>query len=226
MRHLSTSTPRVALPEPRLLDPPLLTVLLLVLPLLLLPLLLLVLSFAPAAAQIPCANGNSTVNFPSGHLWVSPAGSGPDFGQAGVALVCTVRDCNNQPIANLPAQDLWLDSWSGTDPFLPCPNGGTIADAPTNANGTTSWLQPMRAGGAVYGGLNVYIQGVPLAGPAIPITVRSPDMNADGLVDIVDVSHFSQVYFGAYAPEADFNADGVLDLTDIGILARTLGDSC
>ena len=53
--------------------------------------------------------------------------------------------------------------------------------------------------------------------------VNSPDMDGSCLVNLVDISLFSVVFFGVYAPCADFNWDGVINLTDISIFVQHLG---
>ena len=60
----------------------------------------------------------------------------------------------------------------------------------------------------------------------LPITVRSPDMDGNLAMDIVDFALFAPHYTSPpkpYNPQADFNCDGMVDLLDLAMFAFHYG---
>jgi hypothetical protein len=51
----------------------------------------------------------------------------------------------------------------------------------------------------------------------LPYSVKSPDINGDLMVDIVDLALFTPVYTGAqpYTHCMDYNCDGLINLIDM-----------
>jgi hypothetical protein len=50
----------------------------------------------------------------------------------------------------------------------------------------------------------------------LPVTVKSRDLNGDGVVDLLDLAHFARAWGDpAAGPAADFNGDGRVDDTDL-----------
>ncbi|HOX24204.1 MAG TPA: hypothetical protein PLL30_00440 [Candidatus Krumholzibacteria bacterium] len=173
----------------------------------------------------------------AGHVWVSPAGRGPMLSNAyfpgwpdGVDATIHVRllDQNGDPIVAYPAEDIWLGAPVGV-PFAYCA-GGTVADDDTDANGETTISRPLRAGGQVppTDQPRVFVGGQPIAFGDLPLTVNSPDVNGDLVVDLSDIVFFTQDLLGGGIVDFrhDFNADGVLNLSDVVVLAASLGDRC
>ncbi|MEN8007818.1 MAG: hypothetical protein ABFS42_12435, partial [Candidatus Krumholzibacteriota bacterium] len=138
-----------------------------------------------------------------------------------------LRDPANNPVANYPAEDMWLESVADCHWCIrPC-QGGAIADADTDANGQTTWTNPLRAGGYSQDLTVVMIAGSPLtSGPGLNIMHNSPDINGDGAVNLSDVSFFSADFFGGYSFRSDFQYDGVVNLSDVSKIAQSIGASC
>jgi hypothetical protein len=177
-----------------------------------------------ALAGVPDV-GLSTAAAAPGTLYIAPNGGGRTLAQVGCVVTVTVRDGNAAPIAGFPFQDIWLDSASPGDLNL-C-QGGSVADANTDASGHTTMSGTLRGGGFTQGGLRVLLAGVPISGsPSLPIRVNSPDITADLMVNLGDVGPFSTNLNGVYNFRSDFFPDGVINLADVGILSQFLGASC
>ena len=175
------------------------------------------------------------VEFPLGTpvvLYNVPNGMGSAFTEArdlGGAVDATItlylRDANNDPVVDFPAEDLVLEPSADFD--SPCP-GGTIADGNTDVNGMTQWVNPLFAGGWSEGSTVVMIGGIPLHPfPGfLPISHNSPDINGDLIVNLIDVSLFAQGYFGDYSFRIDLRYDGVINLADLSLFAQGMGAAC
>jgi hypothetical protein len=135
------------------------------------------------------------------------------------------------PVPDYPAEDIWLEAQG----LVPCP-GQAHADDDTDAEGWFTFSLPLQMGGWTDpegGDPHPYIMvaGSPLCelnGPAIQpaILVNSPDLNADGQVNLSDVGLFSSDFYGAHRFRSDFFWDGVLNLADVGRLATGIGHEC
>lgn len=136
-----------------------------------------------------------------------------------------------EPVAGFPAEDLWLEAPG----LMACP-GGTTADADTDTEGWFTFSLPLSLGGWTDPqGAEPYpmvlVSGSPLYelnGPIIRPTllINSPDINADGQVNLTDLGLFATDYTGEYSFRSDFFWDGVLNLTDVGRLAAAFGNQC
>ena len=147
----------------------------------------------------------------------------------------TVLDGNGDPVLNFPALDMWLETTNGG--LVPC-SGGTAADQNShNVTGFTLWAQPLLAGGADGGTgsgvvTTVYISGAPLVGSDMALWHNSPDINADGLVNVTDVQVFAVDYFayaadtGDYEFKSDLEFDNAVNVSDIVPLAQGQGHNC
>jgi hypothetical protein len=172
-------------------------------------------------------------------LFCTPAGDGAAFADAnafgGSRIDATLEVIlyNDQPgwgepVANYPAEDMWLQSYPPT--LAPCP-GGTIADANTDQDGRTHWGRPLRAGGHLDpdagNELLLFVNGTPAYGlPELGMRFNSADLNGDGLVNLSDVGEFAIDLFGVYAYRSDFVWDGIINLSDVGRMARSIGGAC
>jgi hypothetical protein len=115
-------------------------------------------------------------------------------------LTISVRivDQTNAPIPNIPEYDIWLVGCNVT--LAMCGGSGAItASAPTNQNGETTITARYAAGGCDNTGVRVVVMGCVIgagicADPCIPIKIRSPDINADYVVNLVDFSLFGAGY--------------------------------
>ncbi len=172
-------------------------------------------------------------------LFSLPSGAGRNFAQAMIrggwridaTLVMVLWSDQpgwGAPVPFFPAEDMWLSANSGR--LVPC-NGGTIADADTDATGRTSWAEPLRAGGQCDLGsgdrLFVVVNG-DLAADLTDLGLRlnSADLNGDRVVNLTDVSMFVSDLDGTYAYRSDFAWDGVLNLSDAGFMGQSLGSQC
>lgn len=147
----------------------------------------------------------------------------------------TVLDGNGDPVLNFPALDMWLETTNGG--LVAC-TGGTQADQNThNVTGFTLWAAPLQAGGADGGPLSgvvtmVMISGAPLVGSDLALWHNSPDINADGLVNVTDVQVFAVDYFAFaadplnYEFKSDMEYDGAVNVSDIVPLAQGQGHHC
>lgn len=166
-------------------------------------------------------------------LLVVPDGSGAPFTQArraaGSIVDATItltlmHPCG--PFANFPREDIWLETPGAG--FIACA-GGTIADVDTDAEGTTRWTLPLRAGGFSPGPCVIVINGsTPFGMPPLDLSFKSPDLSGDLAVNLADVARFAPAYLGVggYSFAADLLADGNVDLADIPVLARSIGAHC
>ncbi len=201
----------------------------------------LVLLLPTLGAAIPDL-GNSTVEWAyEGEeilsLMVVPDGTGFAFDQArppgnpvsgpvmpvDATITLTIIDGLDTPVANFPSEDIWLESADGG--MIPCV-GGTIADQDTDVLGRTYWRQPLLAGGSSMSTINVRVNGDRIGDRDLPLWINSPDLNGDGVVNLVDISTFAPDFHGAYTYASDFNNDGVINLADIPYLAAANGSHC
>ena len=61
----------------------------------------------------------------------------------------------------------------------------------------------------------------------MPLSVNSPDINGDLVVDLVDLGMFAGDYNNAsYDFRSDLTGDGIENLADIGEFAMYNGDEC
>jgi hypothetical protein len=166
-------------------------------------------------------------------LLVLPDGTGNPFSEAQIlddgtridaTITLVLLDNFFTPIATYPFEDMWLESSDGG--LIPC-IGGTTADSNSDANGETTWANPLRAGGSSSEVTYVVVSGAPLtSNPPLDLKFNSPDIDGDGYVNLMDVTLFSAAYFGPYDFSCDFYADGVLNLLDVSLMATGLGASC
>ena len=167
-------------------------------------------------------------------LVITPEGTGAPLTQArtpdGTIVDATIHltlnsNCiTTEPVANFPAEDMWLESTTNGVNFC---LGGNLPDGPTDIEGNTQWSQPLLGGGWDDVDCRVVVNGlVTPAGNTLNLIINSPDSNGDGEINIVDVYEFAQDFFGPYRFRADLAFDGVINLSDLSILGASLGQSC
>ncbi|MBU8871291.1 MAG: hypothetical protein KOO60_10555 [Gemmatimonadales bacterium] len=163
---------------------------------------------------------------------VCPGGDGRSLNQAmlfgGEIMDATieihVRDLNGYPIHGFPMEDIWMEM-PGVNFCL----GGGRVDFHTDSNGYTEFSLPKAGGGwSEDFDLVGLINDSPFAVQSTLSSLRmnSPDMNGDGVVNLLDVGLYASVYWEGYSYAADFHWDGLLNLTDVSILAQHFGHSC
>lgn len=174
-------------------------------------------------------------------LFSLPDGSGKPFtecfeiGAAGAiqdgTITLVVNDGLGAPVANLGFQDMWIEAApSGGGPGLvPCA-GNLVADANTDATGTTQWVNPLFASGYSENNTIVYINGDALTsggGAGLAIYHNSADINADGNINLTDTGFFANdLFFGPYNFRSDYNGDTFINLTDAGFIGTAIGLGC
>jgi len=60
----------------------------------------------------------------------------------------------------------------------------------------------------------------------LALSFNSPDINADGVVNLSDAGEYTARLGGGYSYEIDFNYDGSENLPDAGYMRAGLGASC
>lgn len=169
------------------------------------------------ADQPDCSN--CTATSAAGHFSIQPDGGGPTLESLGLTVTLTIRDALNQLIVGFPYQDIWLGDNAGGTEITLC-SGGSYADANTDENGTTTISGAISGGGWTTSGLQVYAAGLPFGSAPLPITVTSPDLDGNLIVEFNDLSMvpggFAQLYLaGGYDLRVDLNCDGAVNLADV-----------
>lgn len=165
-------------------------------------------------------------------LLVVPDGDGNPFTEAhdeegnvvDATITLTILDGIGIPIQHFPFEDCWLESMDGG--LVPC-IGGTIADYDTDIDGMTQWVNPLRAAGYSEAPVQVLINGEALTtNLGLPLRFNSPDINADGIVNLIDAAILTSDYFSGYTFRCDLSGDGVLNLVDVPLFARYIDAQC
>lgn len=168
----------------------------------------------------------STASSGTGCIDITPGGNGPALSTPGLTITVTVLDGSSNPIPGYPFQDIW---W--TDPAMGsgvemC-QGGSVADANTNASGVTTISGSASGGGWTQGGVQVYLAGVAVGTPLLNIDVNSPDINGDLSVNLADLGNFATDFNDVnYNFRSDFNCDVTENLADVGKFATHNSETC
>jgi hypothetical protein len=149
-----------------------------------------------------------------------------------------VKDAAGVGIANIPWTDYWMNACDAAQELCLCASP-IAADSLTNSAGRTTFSDRMAAGGCILtGGMYVSCQGKTFLDVAtctapicIDIVIVSPDINADCLVNLSDLSFFGQSYnksLGApeYDPCCDYNDDDTCNLSDFSFLGEHYQHAC
>ncbi|MFH1755890.1 MAG: hypothetical protein ABIA59_09325 [Candidatus Latescibacterota bacterium] len=168
----------------------------------------------------------STVTTQGGLLLTCPAGDGPSLSDIGGRISITVRSMCPEwseplPIPVIPATDIWL--WS--EGVLLCGGSSSAnADGPTDSQGMTTISGPVASGGYAET-VHVVVMGV-LLGEMTGLSVVSPDIDRDLLVNLGDLAEFASAFFGLYDPRADMDGNGLINLTDFVLFAGHWQHAC
>ena len=178
---------------------------------------------------------NSDATAAAGVLFCCPQGDGDALAANGLTVTVTIRDNVNAPIANIPAFDIWLTSCAG-DVLAMCGGSAAInASAPTDQNGVTTITARFAVGGCDNTGVRAVFQGLAIGAgvcgdPCLPIKIRSPDLNANYVVNLVDFATFGAGYTSppkAYNECIDFVAPfGTVTLPDFARYGVHANHSC
>lgn len=160
-----------------------------------------------------------TATAPGGTLLIVPSGTGPTLGEKNTPISVNVVDSNLDPIVGYPFQDIWVDD-AGDGSISLC-NGGSAADANTNASGDCTISGAIAGGGFTQAGLRVYLAGVAITGSAaLLIDLNSCDVDGDLVVGLNDFAEFAIDFNAGTNPfRSDFVPDGVVNLADLGDFA-------
>lgn len=175
----------------------------------------------------PCT---SEASAPAGLIFGCPGGDGETLGGNGLVISVTVRNGNN-PVPGIPAFDIWVNGCSDMLPLCNT-NGGVGAAAPTDANGQTTIVGGLPAGGCDLAGIFVVVQGIRVGCDlrCLPIKIKTPDLNGSQSVNLADFSTFGAGYTSppkAYNECIDIAAPfGTVTLIDFAKFAPHMGHSC
>jgi len=150
-----------------------------------------------------------------------------------------VRDEGYSPVAGIPPTDFWMNACDAPQELAVCDAPFFLADSMTGPNGRTTFSGQIAAGGCILtGGVFFVVQGktlMDLETCAVPIcldvVIVSPDINADGQVNLSDLSFFGQSYnhqLGEpeYNPCCDFNDDEDCNLSDFSYVGEHYQHEC
>ena len=166
-------------------------------------------------------------------LFICPLGDTDSLEDQGWSLWILVLDTVGVPVEGVPAADFWLIDCDPVNDMILC--GGSAssnADSSTNSAGITTMSNTSVAGGGCADGLAVVVQGFVIEDSTtncttpvcLPVAIRSPDMNGDLILTLVDLTNFAGSYPPqAYAPCGDMNADGIITLVDLTNFAQHFG---
>jgi len=174
-----------------------------------------------ASAGIPDEVQSSAVSA-GGVTMITPAGTGGTLGAAGATITVTVLDAGGLPVPNFPFQDVYLGH-PGDNSIKLC-QGGSTADANTNAAGVTT-ISGVISGGGYSTTTQVYINGTPLAQAPLAVGLNSPDINGDRIVNLTDFSIFGTDY-NTTQFRSDIVYNGVVNLADFSRFGQTYFEQC
>ena len=194
-----------------------------------------------ASTSIPLVGWIISANTEEASIFILPDGSGPPLTQAmlfggeviDASIVVGVVNPIGQPVSYYPLEDVRLEPEVGTaSSCLVQALGGFWADHDTDLNGEAFFSTSLAGGGWTVDPLWVYVNGTRAEHPngwehpPVRLRFNSADINADGVVDLIDVSIFATDFFGEYHYRSDFRWDGVLNLMDCEMLAIGFGKIC
>ena len=177
---------------------------------------------------VPPPNSQVETAYPGASIYTVPgrlgqpltAAHGP-FGTVDATITLTLLDSSGYPVADFPADDIWLESPTGSFAFPPL---GTTADGPTDQNGQTWWTHPLDGGGCTEGALVVWVGSMPIYESPLDLRINSADQNGDLLVDLQDLAIFGESFGSTDAYCADLNFDGVVNIVDFFIFRQSWQD--
>jgi hypothetical protein len=194
--------------------------------------LLLVAGIASAGIIDPCGG---TVTFNGSQptcYFACPAGDTDAFYLQGFSWSFTIVDLAAAPVADIPGSDFWLVDCDPINDLALCAgSASSAADSATNALGQTSMSNGSLSAGGWANGLSPVVQGYVLEDPLAGCTaycydvlVRSPDINGDGVVALIDLSNFSLAFPpNAYNTRADMDCNLIINIQDLARFAFHFG---
>lgn len=161
-------------------------------------------------------------------LYACPQGDTPSFASQGWSIDIVVRDRGDNPVPAIPAADFWLVDCNPVNDIALCGGAAsTNADGPTDAAGMTSMSSATFAGGGCANRIAVVVQGLIIgceAPACLDVSVRTPDLNGDLTVGLVDLSLMAAAYPPQpYGECADFDLNGIVNLQDLAHFSLHFG---
>ena len=183
-----------------------------------------------------------TARFPPVYL-ACPAGDTGSLSDQGFAIDIRIGwPAGGQP--GIPAEDIWLIPCGG-GLLTFCSVASAVADAVTDVDGRTVISNSGIIGGGCANGiavnylfddgtrfppllcsvcdLEVCAGGQGSCPHCMDLIVRSPDIDGNLLVNLVDFSAFASSFVFAYEECCDFDANGVINLQDLSTFALHFG---
>ena len=186
---------------------------------------------APSAVAVFSRPDGAGSTLATATAWSGVSGEAPVPVDA--TLEVTLTNERGEPIVGYPAEKIRVRASNGG--WTECDAVRLVADAPTDATGTTTISGAFFARGASGPtdllrialddpdvGTVAYIG----AGSGFDIRVNSTDLSGDGVVDLVDLGEFATDFGGSYRFRSDFVWDGVLALSDVGRFAEGYDIAC
>jgi len=148
-----------------------------------------------------------------------------------------IRDTRGNGIANIPWTDYWMNACLTEHELSVCA-AHFVADELTDSDGRTTFSGRISASGCIpEGGIWVSCQGQTLLDPdciapiCADVVIVSPDINADGFVNLSDLSMFAEAYNtqegdAAFNTCCDYNDDGSCDLGDFAYMGQHYLHEC
>ena len=149
-----------------------------------------------------------------------------------------VKDYWGNAVSGIPWTDYWINACLPEHELHLCVQH-IVADSLTGSNGRTTFSGRMSVGGCIpEGGIWMAVQGITLrdeetciAPICADVVIVSPDINADGFVNLSDLSMFAEAYntqegAAAFNTCCDYNDDGSCDLSDFAYLGQHYQHEC
>jgi hypothetical protein len=194
--------------------------------------LLVVAGVASAGIIDPC-NSPVVYNGPGvACLFVCPQGDTDSFTLQGITFGFTVKDLGGNPIPDIPGTDFYLIDCDPVNDLTLCAgSASSAADSATNSNGQTTMTNGTMSAGGCADGLSVVVQGFVLEDAGnncdpycYNIQVRSPDINADLVVNLQDLAIFASCFPPQpYDTCCDFDCNATVNLQDLARFAFHFG---
>jgi hypothetical protein len=188
---------------------------------------------APASSGIvdPCSSYAWFCQSGTRCWFICPQGDAQTLAAGNNEICVCIEDANGNPIPGILASDFWLIGC--TDLHLCAGSGSIDADSATGDNGCTTISGTMFAGGCDIVGVYVVCQGIIIGCPptCLSMVVVSPDISADGIVNLVDFAIFAPSFNTScgnpnYNPCCDYDCDCDVDLVDFSLFAQHWQHSC
>lgn len=154
-------------------------------------------------------------------LLACPGGDGDHLADLSCEIVYRARDANGNPISGMGPADFSIDGCTPAEIGV-CTNGLPAFVETPAGSGDYVFHGPISAGGWTNQGLELTAGASCVSESCLRIAVRSPDINADGRVNLVDVGEFGTAY-GPGLPQADLDFNGTNNLVDVGIFGSHNG---